>query len=416
MMTENDKRPIRIISYGIKAADQFQAHPQNWRKHPQRQREVVKQSLDAVGWVNVVIENVVTGNLIDGHERIWQALETGEDVPFIQVELTEDEEKTALAMIDWTASLAEADTETLSELLQSINMDGVDELLATMADDFQLDIFEDEPAEDPGAQVDRAEELREIWQTERGQVWQIGSHRMMCGDSTNTDDVAELMQGEHYALLVTDPPYGVSYASKNEYLNAIAPANRIQTPIKQDHAAPEDMATFWKSAFRVIREFAQPGASYYVTGPQGGDLLLLLLALSECNFPLRHMLIWAKNNHVLGRSDYNYKHEPIIYGWVNGAAHSFYGDAGEVSLWEIDKPQKSELHPTMKPVQLYERAIYNSSARGEIVADFFAGSGTCGVAAEHLKRRAYMMEYTPEYVAVILQRLSDMGLWPRLID
>ena len=123
-----------------------------------------------------------------------------------------------------------------------------------------------------------------------------------------------------------------------------------------------EISAFWKAAFTAARRHAKPGACYYVTGPQGGDLLLfLLLALKDSGFPLHHILIWAKNNHVLGRSDYNYKHEPIIYGWVEGAGHRFYGGAGENSLWEVDKPLKSEFHPTMKPVELISRAIKNSS-------------------------------------------------------
>ena len=157
-----------------------------------------------------------------------------------------------------------------------------------------------------------------------------------------------------------------------------------------------------------MRKSAVQGASYYVTGPQGGDLLLLLLlALRESGFPLRHMLIWAKNNHVLGRADYHYQHEPILYGWVEGAAHRFYGTHGETSLWPIDKPLKSDLHPTMKPVELYARALRNSSAPGDIVADIFAGSGTAILAAEQLGRRCYAMELDPTYVAIILQRYLD---------
>ena len=152
------------------------------------------------------------------------------------------------------------------------------------------------------------------------------------------------------------------------------------------------------------------GASYYITGPQGGDLLLLLLqSLKEQNYILKHMLIWAKNNHVLGRCDYNYKHEPIIFGWVEGS-HTYVGPSNETSLWEIDRPLKSEMHPTMKPVELFARAIRNSSKAGWMVADPFLGSGTTACAAQLEGRACYGMELHPPYVAVILERLTDMGL------
>jgi len=240
-------------------------------------------------------------------------------------------------------------------------------------------------------------------------------HRLLCGDCATEANI--LFNGDLFDLLVTDPPYGVSYAAKNEFLNAIARGNRIQKPIESDHKTPEQMSEFWRVCFGAIRTFSRPGAGYYVTGPQGGDLLLLLLlALRDSGFPLRHMLIWAKNNHVLGRCDYNYKHEPIIYGWVEGSGHKFFGGGGETSLWEINKPQKSDMHPTTKPVELFARAIKNSTSAGEIVYDPFLGSGTTLIACEQLGRRCRAIEISPGYVAVALQRWADAtGKTPKLM-
>lgn len=219
-----------------------------------------------------------------------------------------------------------------------------------------------------------------------------------------------VMQDKKYDLLVSDPPYGVSLADKNQFLNAIDEGNRVQTPIAGDHQTPEAMSLFWKTKFSAVRKFASPGAAYYVTGPQGGDLLLLLLlALRESGFPLRHMLIWAKNNHVLGRCDYHYKHEPIIYGWVEGS-HAFHGGHGETSLWEIDKPHTSEFHPTMKPIELFARAIRNSTSPDQIIADPFIGSGTAMLAAEQLGRVCYSADLDPAYAAVTLERMTALGL------
>ena len=217
-------------------------------------------------------------------------------------------------------------------------------------------------------------------------------------------------------LLVTDPPYGVSYAAKNEFLNAVGRGNLIQTPIENDHTKPEDMSALWIKSFSNIRKSVKAGASYYVTGPQGGDLLLLLLALKESGFPLRHMLIWAKNNHVLGRSDYHYQHEPIIYGWVDGS-HSFYGGHSQTSLWFVDKPHKSDLHPTMKPVALFLKAIQNSTKEEDTVLDHFSGSGTTMIACGNSNRKACCIELDPGYVAVILQRYKDtFNKQPILLD
>jgi len=269
---------------------------------------------------------------------------------------------------------------------------------------------------DAEPQIDRAEELLKEWGVEAGQLWSLGDHRLLCGDSTKAEDVKRLFGEDRASIIVTDPPYGVSYAEKNKFLNAIAPGNRIQTPIEGDHQTPDEMSAFWIAAFTAIREALSPGASYYVTGPQGGDLLLLLLALRQSGFPLRHMLVWVKNNHVLGRCDYHYKHEPILYGWVDGS-HKFYGDASQFSTWEIDRPHKSDLHPTMKPVELYLRALSNSSKVGDVVAEPFCGSGTSIIACEQLGRKCRAIEIDPGYVAVALQRFKDAtGKEPNLVN
>ncbi len=260
-----------------------------------------------------------------------------------------------------------------------------------------------QPAVDP----DAVPPLPEKPKSKLGEVYELGPHRLMCGDATKRADLALLFGDDHANLLVTDPPYGVSYAAKNEFLNTYDKGNHIQSEIEGDQGTPEEMSVFWRAAFTAVRPFLAPGAGYYVTGPQGGDLLLLLLlALRESEFPLRHMLVWAKNNHVLGRSDYHYQHEPIIYGWVKGP-HRFHGPPGETSLWEIDRPFASKLHPTAKPVELFARAIRNSSKRGDIVADPFAGSGTSVIAAEQTGRRAYVCEIDPAYCDVCRTRWAE---------
>lgn len=242
-----------------------------------------------------------------------------------------------------------------------------------------------------------------------GDIWQLGDHRLMCGDSIDLEQVKTLMGGAEADMIFIDPPYGVSYAEKNEFLNTIAPGNRIQEPIKNDHHAPEEMNAFWEAAFNNLAAVTKEKMVYYITSPQGGDLLLLLLAIHKSPFALKHMLIWNKSNHVLGRCDYNYKHEPMLYGWKKAGTHTFYGKGEfKTTVWDIEKPMKNDLHPTMKPVRLVANCLLDGSKEGDIVVDTFGGSGTTLIAAEQLGRKCYMMELDPHYCDVIIARWEKL--------
>ena len=241
-------------------------------------------------------------------------------------------------------------------------------------------------------------------------------HRLVCGDCTDPQVVARVMDGEKAQLVVTDPPYGVSYADKNKFLNTIAKGNRIQIPIVGDQGTKKDTQELWRAAFSEMSQVMSSGAVVYCFMPQGGDqmMMMMMMMMMEAGIEPRHEIIWLKNNHVLGRVDYAYKHEPILYAWKDGS-HKFYGGF-QTSILEFAKPQKSDLHPTTKPVELIECLIRNSSRVGEIVYDPFIGSGTTGVACERLGRQSRMIEIHPPYVAVCLQRLSDMSLNPVRIE
>ena len=407
-------------------------HP-NARKRTKRGAEMIVDSLQRFGAARsiVVDENnvVLAGNgtmeaaAIAGIARVRVVEADGSELIAVRRRGLTPEEKAALALADnRTAELAVWDDAVLAQLIAELP--DVAKGLWTHQELREMLASLQAAPEDPGAQIDRAAELQRHWQTAAGQLWDIPSqsvpdrcHRVLVGDSTKADDVARLMDRELYDLLVTDSPYGVSYGEKNRFLNRIGKGNRIQTAMLGDEAPPEQMFAFWHRAFSALRAHAAPGAAYYITGPQGGDLLCFLLqALKEAGFPLRHTLIWAKNNLVLGRSDYHYQHEPILYGWVDGAAHTFNGGPGETSLWTIDRPMQSSLHPTTKPVALFERAVRNGSHVGGLVCDAFGGSGTTLVACERAARCARVMEIDPGYVAVTLQRLADMGLSPRRVD
>lgn len=237
-----------------------------------------------------------------------------------------------------------------------------------------------------------------------GEIYQLGKHRIMCGDPTKIEDVEGLMDGNKADMVFTDPPYGVSYASKNEFLNNQDKGNRIQTDIKNDTMSLADTEQFIYDCFVNLRMILAEKSSYYITAPQGGDLLMMMMMMMQkAQMPLRHMIIWVKNNHVLGRTDYNYKHEPILYGWVN--THNFYGKGSHrFSTWEVDKPHKSDLHPTMKPIELVANALLNSTLEDELVADIFLGSGSTLIACEQTNRICYGMELDEKYLDVVRKR------------
>ena len=394
-------------------------YAQNAKAHPEGQVKKLADQITEFQWDQPIVVDADMV-IIKGHGRLLAAQALGlKTVPVVVADYLSPEQARAARIADnkvseseWFPEILGLELKALQEMNFNMELTGFD--LVELTDILKLEWRRRRTPRGPGPEIDKAAELQEKWGTALGQIWQVGRHRLACGDCLHSD---QLFDDKKYDLLVTDPPYGVSYASKNTFLNAIDKGNRIQTPIACDHQNPEEMSAFWRAAFTAARSHAKPGPAYYVTGPQGGDLLLfLLLALKDSGFPLHHILIWAKNNHVLGRSDYNYKHEPIIYGWVEGAGHRFYGGAGENSLWEVDKPLKSEFHPTMKPVELIARAIKNSSQEGEIIYDPFLGSGTTMVAAEQLRRVCYGMEIAPGYVAVTLERLNQMGLEPKLIE
>ncbi len=264
-------------------------------------------------------------------------------------------------------------------------------------------------ADDNGdnSQDDQIPELPEQIFVKTDDLIELGNHRLLCGDSTKTGDVEKLMDGNKVDLVFTDPPYGVSYADKNKFLNSQDGASRNEKNIKNDHMTTEETGELWSKTFQAWAPFHADYSSFYICCAFNSQLFLLMLdALNKNEHPFKHEIIWAKNNHVLGRTDYNYKHEPILYGWQH--KHKFYGKGKQkFSVWEVDKPLKNDLHPTMKPVELMENAILNSSEKTMIVGDYFLGSGSTLIAAEKTGRKCFGMEIDPAYCQVIIQRWSD---------
>ena len=373
-----------------------------YAKNPRKNEKsvkFVKESIRQFGFkVPIIIDS--KREIVCGHTRLLAAKSLGlSEVPCIVADDLTDEQIKAFRLADnKVGEFSDWDLDLLNNELS--------EIAEIDMGDFGFDLSEDEEKEIVEDEV--PEEVEPV--CKKGEIWQLGEHRLMCGDSTLSDDVAKLMDGELADVVFTDPPYGVSYADKNEFLNSLGTGHRLTKRIENDSHKPEEMYGFWCKAFKNLYDFSKDCMAYYVTAPQGGDLLLLLLqSLRDSGFMLKHQLIWNKNNHVLGRCDYNYKHEPIIYGWKIKKTHHFYGKSKfKTSVWDIPKPLKSDLHPTMKPVELVTSCLLDASEKGQVVLDLFGGSGTTLIAAEETERRARLMEFDPHYCDVIIARWEKL--------
>jgi len=379
----------------IKVADLI-PYQRNAKKHDQKQIDNVAESIRQFGMVQPIVVDK-DNNIIIGHCRTLACQKLGiEEVPVVKLEDLTPEQANKLRLLDNKLNESEWDIELLAEDVPELDWSGFDI-------DWELPEMEEEPQE---IIEDEVPEVDEEPQAKLGDIYQLGDHRLMCGDSTKEEDVEKLMDGTKADMVFTDPPYGVSYTEKNEFLNSIGGGDRLTYAIENDDKTPEDMYEFWVTCFTNLEKFTTNEMSYYITAPQGGDLLLLLLqAIRDSGFALKHQLVWNKNNHVLGRCDYNYKHEPIIFGWKIKGKHKFYGKGHfKTSVWDIDKPISSKLHPTMKPIELISETLLNSSAEKDKVIDLFGGSGSTLIACEQLNRKCYMMELDPHYVDVIIKR------------
>lgn len=243
-----------------------------------------------------------------------------------------------------------------------------------------------------------------------GDLFLLWEHRLFCWDSTKEEDVAILMDWQKADLVFTDPPYWVDYWGKNEFLNKEWEGNRITDDIENDKKKDEDLELFLTKAFENIFKFTKDCMSYYITMPFWWEQIHVSTALQVNWLPLRHLLIWNKNNHILWRSDYYYKHEPILYWWKQKGTHKFYWKGEfKTTVWDIAKPLSSDLHPTMKPVKLVANCILNSSIKWDVVLDLFGGSGTTLIACEQLGRKACLMEYEPKYIETIIRRFHELN-------
>lgn len=384
-----------------------------YARNPRRNDEQIDKMCAAIREFGFRIPVVATsdGTVVDGHLRLKAAHKLGlEKIPVVLADdLSKTQIKAFRLLANQSANWAKWDTELLNLELNDLKL--VDYDIGIIGfDEEDLMVLEDEGERvQENSQTDEAPDVSDEPITQLGDVWLCGEHRLVCGDCTQRDTVALLMGQDLADLVFTDPPYNVNYSDKNRRLNAVSPANRIQEPILNDNNSSDEEAAekIWGPAFANMRSFAQPHCSIYVTAPQGRTRWVMMATGEMKRWTMRQELVWIKNNHVLGRADYFYKHEPILYGWAD--KHVFYGK-GEfnTSVWEIPKPQKSDLHPTMKPARLVVNAIQNSSKKGDIVLDVFGGSGTTLIACEETGRKARLVELSPYYCDVIVRRWQEL--------
>lgn len=370
-------------------------NPRKNLKPGDKEYEKLKRSIEEFGYVEPVIWNQRTGNIVGGHQRAKVLVQQGAtEIECVVVDLDDDKEKALNVALNKVSG--EWDIPLLTDLLKDLDASGFDVSL-TGFDQPELSNLFGEPAakeDDFDASAALAEIDTPI--TKPGDIWQLGRHRLICGDSTASDVVAALMNGQQADLVLTDPPYNVDYEGGTGL------------KIQNDKMKDEQFLSFLTAAFTRMQEHSKAGAAAYIfhADSEGYNFRS---AFKAAGYTLRQCLIWVKNQLVMGRQDYQWKHEPILYGWKDGASHAWYADRKQTTLVEFDRPQKNPDHPTMKPVGLCGYFIQNSSKEGDIVLDLFGGSGSTLVACDQMNRVCYTTELDPKYCDVIVKRFSQIG-------
>ena len=353
--------------------------------------EKIKRSLHDFGYVDPIVWNEVTGNIVGGHQR-YKVLKaegaTEVDCVVVHIENQQDEKALNIAL---NKATGDWEPVALADLLQDLQASGYD-LGATGFDAAEVDdLFSkvhDKEVHDDDCDID-PEQVTPYVQT--GDIWTLGKHRMMCGDSTDPEAVDTLMDGIKANLVVTDPPYNVSYESADG------------KSIQNDSMADEQFFAFLLSAFKnMAAHMAEGGSAYVFHADTEG--LNFRRAFKESSFHISGVCIWVKNSLVLGRSPYQWQHEPVLYGWLPNGKHKWFSDRKQSTIWNFDKPKKSADHPTMKPIPLLAYPIKNSSAPNAVVMDLFGGSGSTLMACEQTDRICRTMELDPKYATVIVER------------
>jgi DNA modification methylase len=368
----------------------------NSRKHSDEQVAQIASSIKEFGWTNPILIDG-TNSIIAGHGRLMAARKLKmEEVPTIELGHLTDTQRKALVIADNKLALnADWDTTLLTIELDELLKDGfaldilgfnADELNALMEPE-QVDGLTDE---------DAVPEVPEEPKTKLGDIYQLGNHRLMCGDSCSVTDMDKLVNERQVDMWLTDPPYNVAYEGKTK--DALT--------IQNDSMTNDGFRQFLRDAYVTADTVMKAGAVFYIwhADLEGYNFRG---AAQDAGWKVRQCLVWKKSTMVMGRQDYHWKHEPCLYGWKEGAGHLWATDRKQTTILEFDKPNRNKEHPTMKPVELFEYQMLNNTKGGDIVLDSFGGSGTTMIAAEKNGRHAYLMELDPKYCDVIVKRWEE---------
>lgn len=376
--------------------DKLIPYVNNARTHSPEQINKLRASLREFGFINPVIVDDKF-NIVAGHGRVMAAQAEGiKEVPCVYVDYLTEAQKKAYILADnrmamdagWDEEMLRVELEALEGMAFDLSMTGFDE--KELADLFKTE----EEVEDDDFDLDAA--LEKAAFVKKGDIWTVGRHRLMCGDATSAEDVTKLMDGKKANIIVTDPPYGVSFQSSDGL------------SIQNDSLKGEEFYQFLLQAFKNMADnLTKGGAAYVFHADTEG--LNFRKAFIDAGFHLAGCCIWVKNSLVLGRSDYQWQHEPVLYGFLQNGNHPWYSDRKQTTIWNFDKPKRNKNHPTSKPLDLLGYPIQNSSQANGIVIDTFGGSGSTLMACEQTNRICYMMELDEKYASVILRRYVEDG-------
>lgn len=390
---------MQIEKMDISRLNPAEYNPRKDLKPGDPEYEKLKRSMEQFGYVEPVVWNKSTEKVISGHQRLKILVDMGKkEVDCVVVEMDEEKEKAlniALNKIN-----GEWDNDKLAMLISDLQGSDFDVSLTGFEEAEIADLFEKVGEKDvKDDDFDMTSALEKASFVKRGDIWTVGRHRLMCGDATNSEDVTALMDGKRANLIVTDPPYGVSFKSRNGLT------------IKNDDIENEELYNFILSAFKCMADSLEKGGSAYIFHADTNGLIFRK-AFIESGFHLSEVCIWAKNVMAYGRSDYRWQHEPILYGFLKNGTHSWYAGRRQSTLWRFDRPIKNTVHPNSKPLDLISYPICNSSQENAIILDTFGGSGSTMMACEKTNRICYMMEIDEKYASVILRRAVENGIQP----
>ena len=372
-------------------------YEKNAKLHPEEQIEQIKKSIEQFGMDDPI--GIWKDEIVEGHGRLIACKELGyTEVPIIRLDHLTNEERKAYTLAHNKLTMnSDFDIDLLNEELG--NFDTID--MTDFGFDIDLDLNEEQEIVE-----DEVPDVSEEPKAKLGDIYQLGNNRLMCGDSTNEEDVAKLMNGVKADMFLSDPPYNVDYSAKNKFLNKYDKGNRVQKDIENDKKSDKEFYEFLFEVFKNTYNVLNDGACFYVFYPNA-EYTNFHNALNNSLLKVHQYLVWCKNNHVLGMNDYQYKHEPIFYGWKDGK-HKWFSDRSQTTVLNFDKPLKNDLHPTMKPISILSYLIKNNTNNEfNNVLDLFGGSGSTLIACEQLNRKCYMMELDPHYIDVIIQRWEN---------